>query len=1010
MSDSSLSLASVHEQLRAGRLADAVQSVERLRRARPELAELYDRKLVELRKLERLSGAGKISAAPAPVLRELPDRLSLEQLIFVTPSCAANDPKRRAIEATWGETLRRRGVRQFFIVGCPELDRASSLGQVIYVPCRDDYESLLLKLALAYEYLLANEKNFTHIFKIDDDCYLNLTRFEQNLLCMEGAGDYVAGAVQPSNERINRRWHFGKCSDARFDKEYPHDFPPVAYAKGGYGYLLSMHSMTAVVKQIPVFRRELEQYVYAYEDLRIGDVLRGEGISVKLLPNYEVAPASAVTASSASVVYDISNAAQFQMYHQELAVRALHEQRVEDFVGLAYAQGVAVSDTLGFDHVYLVNLRSAIDRRASVQWALNKEGVRYELVPAVDGHSPVGLGLLKMVQDRPVGDLPGHPQFGDLEKWRGSKFIDSAGAIGYIMTYVRILLDAKKRGFGKVLILEDDVLLAKNFRARLARFMTIVGDDWRVLHLGASQYGWGSVDHDTALREGRYRPRVLDTCGSFAMAINTNIVDELIGELLCFDAPFDHLPLGQIYERYETGCHVAYPNIVIPDVSDSYIRGGREQESHSVKMRWSLSDFQYPRPRIRIGVVFLGDAGLRCAPPPEYGVDLFCYRATQDGLRPVHDSCQTFVPQEPISAEQEGHLLERMQFLPVDALYATRRSCDGAEVVIEILDAPSRFGAEDRRSREWLRPLHNRAKPSTRGLAAVVIPTRGRTDALAAAIESVLSQDYPDKEVIVIDENEIGTPAGDFVRNHVDALKKKGAPIRLVRHSRPRNAAAARNTGLFSTQAEFVSFLDDDDAYLPGRLSLVIDLLRSSGPQIGGAYCGYLGWNSKKSDPGRYPTTDIPRRLLNLEFSSHYVCTDTVTYRREALLSVNGYDESFRRHQDLELNVRVFRQWDICAYPEALVQLNPLPPDNSNKLYDIDLFDVKMRFLSKFDDEIERLGLDRTAIYASHVKEMRNFTKDAEGVERFALENPSIFSSAYLDCILKAARSMANGR
>ena len=126
-----------------------------------------------------------------------------------------------------------------------------------------------------------------------------------------------------------------------------------------------------------------------------------------------------------------------------------------------------------------------------------------------------------------------------------------------------------------------------------------------------------------------------------------------------------------------------------------------------------------------------------------------------------------------------------MQFLPVDALYATRRSCDGAEVVIEILDAPSRFGAEDRRSREWLRPLHNRAKPSTRGLAAVVIPTRGRTDALAAAIESVLSQDYPDKEVIVIDENEIGTPAGDFVRNHVDALKKKGAPIRLVRHPGP---------------------------------------------------------------------------------------------------------------------------------------------------------------------------------------------------------------------------------
>ena len=145
------------------------------------------------------------------------------------------------------------------------------------------------------------------------------------------------------------------------------------------------------------------------------------------------------------------------------------------------------------------------------------------------------------------------------------------------------------------------------------------------------------------------------------MAINTNIVDELIGELLCcFDAPFDHLPLGQIYERYRTGCHVAYPNIVIPDVSDSYIRGGREQESHSAKMRWSLSDFQYPPPRIRIGVVFLGTPDFVQCP---LGNTAWIYFATalQDGLRPVHDSCQTFVPRAHLRPEQRGTCLSGMQ-------------------------------------------------------------------------------------------------------------------------------------------------------------------------------------------------------------------------------------------------------------------------------------------------------------------------------------------------------------
>ena len=188
-----------------------------------------------------------------------------------------------------------------------------------------------------------------------------------------------------------------------------------------------MHSMTAVVKQIPVFRRELEQYVYAYEDLRIGDVLRGERISVKLLPNYEVAPASAVTASSASVVSIFQMPLSFRCITKSLPCELCTSNELKILSALHMRKVSRFPIRLDLTMSYLVNLRSAIDRRASVQWALNKEGVRYELVPAVDGHSPVGLGLLKMVQDRPVGDLPGHPQFGDLEKWRGSKFIDSAG-------------------------------------------------------------------------------------------------------------------------------------------------------------------------------------------------------------------------------------------------------------------------------------------------------------------------------------------------------------------------------------------------------------------------------------------------------------------------------------------------------------------------------------------------------------------------------------------------------
>jgi hypothetical protein len=756
--------------------------------------------------------------------------------------------------------------------------------------------------------------------------------------------------------------------------------------------------MGIVAQEIATFRSELERFIYAYEDLRIGHLMAQAGVPLTTIPGYEMAAPGSPSIRDKSVVFDITHIADYYRYHQELTVQALREGRVSEFENAGNNDARTPQSSLGFDHVYVVNLRSALDRRVATQWALHRYGIEHELFSAFDGHAPLGQGVFQLINDRAPGNLAEHPEFSDLEKWRGSKFIESPGAVGYILTYVRLLRDAQARCFRRILILEDDVLLCHDFLAHLSQFMNRVNPDWRVLQLGASQYGWGSVNLDRAQQEGLYRPRSLDTCGSFAIALDLRIADELISELLSFDAPFDHIPLGQIYERYADACHVAYPNIVIPDVSESFIRGGRDQRNHAVKMKWPLAHFDYPPRRVRIGIVLFGDGQLHSLPSPEYGVDMFCYRISSDGLRPVHAPQDVGSVVDMLSPEQEAHWLRRAHALPVDALFAVSRACEGAEVVMEALEAPQRFGAKagDRRSREWLLPLQNQAKANKPGRAAVVIPTRGRREALVNAIESVVLQDWPDKEVIVVDENDAGSEAARFVQGHILELQKAGAPVKLIQHARQRNAAAARNTGLLATQAEFVSFLDDDDAYLPGRLRRVIDVLAASPPEVGGAYCGYLGWNSKVNDPSRYPTDHIPRRLLNLEFRTHYICTDTVTYRREALLSVNGYDESFQRHQDLEVNVRVFSRWGIASHPEALVQLNPLPPDNANKLFDVSLFDVKLRFLMKFDEEMLRSGVDHTTVFSAHVKELQNFTRDAAAVRAFALAHPSHFSSAYL--------------
>ena len=162
------------------------------------------------------------------------------------------------------------------------------------------------------------------------------------------------------------------------------------------------------------FRRELEQYVYAYEDLRIVTYFARQGISKSCSPT-----------SVTSLCSNWRHPLPWSIFQMPLSFRCitkslpcrLCEQQVERFCRPCICAKVS-RFSIRLDLTMSCGKICAVQSTAGHPFSghSTKEGVRYELVPAVDGHSPVGLGLLKMVKDRPVGDLPGHPQFGDLEK------------------------------------------------------------------------------------------------------------------------------------------------------------------------------------------------------------------------------------------------------------------------------------------------------------------------------------------------------------------------------------------------------------------------------------------------------------------------------------------------------------------------------------------------------------------------------------------------------------------
>lgn len=104
-----------------------------------------------------------------------------------------------------------------------------------------------------------------------------------------------------------------------------------------------------------------------------------------------------------------------------------------------------------------------------------------------------------------------------------------------------------------------------------------------------------------------------------------------------------------------------------------------------------------------------------------------------------------------------------------------------------------------------------------------IIPTFNRAALMLEAIESVLSQDYPHKKIIVVDDGSTDETAS-VCKKFIEKYKNQFFYVFKVNGG----CASARNRGLdfVDEQTGFVCFLDSDDRFLPGKFSREIELLK----------------------------------------------------------------------------------------------------------------------------------------------------------------------------------------
>jgi glycosyltransferase involved in cell wall biosynthesis len=201
---------------------------------------------------------------------------------------------------------------------------------------------------------------------------------------------------------------------------------------------------------------------------------------------------------------------------------------------------------------------------------------------------------------------------------------------------------------------------------------------------------------------------------------------------------------------------------------------------------------------------------------------------------------------------------------------------------------------------------------SSSPLVSVIMAAYNMDRFLPFAVDSVLSQDWPALELIVIDDGSTD--------NTGEVLQAYRADHR-VRVIRQRNAGqtVAKNVGLRAAGGEYVGFCDADNAWLPGKLSRQVPLLKAR--RAAGVVYGDIVLMDGQGRP--LPAAPVKRyegwitRQLLFE---NFVTFNTALMPRQVVEEFGGFDESLSMAIDYDLWLRVSTKYEFAYIPEPLVR------------------------------------------------------------------------------------------
>lgn len=210
---------------------------------------------------------------------------------------------------------------------------------------------------------------------------------------------------------------------------------------------------------------------------------------------------------------------------------------------------------------------------------------------------------------------------------------------------------------------------------------------------------------------------------------------------------------------------------------------------------------------------------------------------------------------------------------------------------------------------------NNKTAPA---LVSVVIPTYKRPDMIGRAVQSVFDQTYPNIEIIVVDDNGLGTK----MQTATADIMAQFPSVTYLIHEENKGGSAARNTGWRVAKGAYITFLDDDDELVNTKIEKQVAVLEMLDETWGASYTAYHVL-MENGTVQRSSTNKSGEVYLNALMRTLFMGSGSnLLLRKSAVDAVNGYDESFARNQDIEFMARVFEHYKLAYVDEDLLTIH----------------------------------------------------------------------------------------